>query len=82
VGVDVTPHRERIAAVADLYLRGVGFGDDAWFENRLRDAGERWGFRYAEEFDAWETIPGPRTALLPAPPLPGVAHPDRVEKPR
>jgi N-acetylglucosamine malate deacetylase 1 len=77
--VDVTPHRQRIAEVAALYRQGVGFGDEEWLERRLRESGERWGFRHAEEFDAWETRPGGAASLLPAQPLDGVAHPDRPE---
>lgn len=78
VGVDVTPHREAIAQLADFYMHGVGFGDPAWLEQRLRRTGERWGCRYAEEFDAWET-PGDQRVdtLLPAQPLAGVTHPSR-----
>jgi N-acetylglucosamine malate deacetylase 1 len=79
VGVDVTRHRDRIAEVASLYLQGVGFGDPEWLEQRLLAAGDLHGFRYAEEFDAWETAPGPVAALVPAPPLEGVKHPDRRE---
>jgi N-acetylglucosamine malate deacetylase 1 len=82
VGIDVTPHREKIAEVAAVYLQGVGFGDPVWLEGRLRQIGERWGFRYAEDFEAWETQPGGYPALLPAPPLTGVPHPDRVDKPQ
>jgi N-acetylglucosamine malate deacetylase 1 len=77
VAVDVTPFRGRIAEVAELYFTGVGFGDPEWFERRLRGVGERYGFQYGEEFDAWETAPGGHPSLLPAPPLEGVAHPDR-----
>ena len=54
IAVDVTPHRQGIAAIADFYLHGVGFGDPTWMEHRLRQAGGRWGSRYAEELDAWE----------------------------
>lgn len=76
--VDVTPHRERIAELARFYLTGVGFGDPDWLERRLLETGSRWGVRYAEEFDAWETEAG-RVApsLLPAPPLAGQVHPTR-----
>ena len=79
VGVDVSPHRDAIGALAEHYLHGLGFGDPAWLEQRLRRIGERWGFRYAEEFDAWESEPGAFPALLPAPTLPGLTHPDRLE---
>jgi N-acetylglucosamine malate deacetylase 1 len=77
LGVDVTPHRERIAELTELYFHGIGFGDPGWFEERLRNTGERWGVRYAEEFDAWETPGGGMPSLLPAEPLAGTLHPDR-----
>lgn len=77
VGVDVTPHREQIGEVANLYLQGVGFGDPEWLDNRLKDAGDRWGFEYAEEFDSWESPSRSASSILPAPPLQGVTHPDR-----
>ncbi|MEX2582106.1 MAG: PIG-L deacetylase family protein, partial [Gemmatimonadota bacterium] len=59
VGVDVAPHRDRISELAELYFHGVGFGDPEWLERRLKDTGSRWGFEYAEEFDAWESRAGP-----------------------
>lgn len=67
VAVDVSPFRDRVAELADFYMRGVGFGDPAWMEHRLREAGARWGCRYAEELDAWETRAGRLLpSLLPA----------------
>ena len=76
VAVDVTPHRDRIAEVADFYLHGVGFGDPEWMEHRLGDAGARWGCRYAEELDAWETEAGRLVpSLLPAPLAEHTYHP-------
>lgn len=67
VAVDVTRHRDRIAEVADFYMHGVGFGDPQWMEHRLSAAGARWGCRYAEELDAWETEAERLVAaLLPA----------------
>ena len=83
VAVDVTPHRDRIGELADFYMHGVGFGDPGWMEHRLRDAGERWGCRYAEELDAWETG-GERLvpALLPATPADHTYHPSRGNAPR
>ena len=77
VGVDVTPYREKIAEVAELYLQGVGFGDPEWLERRLADTGRRWGVRYAEEFDSWESPSRCTPHLLPAPPRGGGIHPDR-----
>lgn len=79
VGVDVSAHRERIEKLADLYMRGLGFGDPEWLERRLTATGKRYGFRYAEEFDAWESQPGPATSILPASPLAELVHPDRDE---
>jgi N-acetylglucosamine malate deacetylase 1 len=78
IGVDVTTHREKIDRVAELYFHGVGFGDPEWLDNRLAETGSRWGTRFAEEFDAWESEAGSLvTSLLPAPPLRGVVHPTR-----
>jgi N-acetylglucosamine malate deacetylase 1 len=78
VAVDVGPHREGISEVAHLYFRGLGFGDPEWLERRLRLTGERWGCRYAEEFDAWESEAGrAEPSLLPARPLADLVHPDR-----
>ncbi|MEX2569720.1 MAG: PIG-L family deacetylase [Gemmatimonadota bacterium] len=77
IGVDVSQHRAAIGRLAELYFHGVGFGDPEWLERRLTVTGTRWGFRYAEEFDAWESRPGPADSLLPAPPLEGVPHPTR-----
>lgn len=76
--IDVTPHRAKIEELAGFYFTGVGFGDPEWMEHRLRAIGSRWGARYAEEFDAWETDAGRlTTTLLPAPPLAGQVHPTR-----
>jgi N-acetylglucosamine malate deacetylase 1 len=75
--VDVEPHVEKIKELAGLYLQGVGFGDPEWLEHRLRQTGVRWGRNYAEEFDAWESQPGIFSALLPAPEIPGLLHPER-----
>lgn len=76
--VDVTPYREKIGELADFYMQGVGFGDPAWMEHRLRDAGARWRCDYAEEIDAWETQGGRLfDALLPAPRAEFTFHPSR-----
>lgn len=83
VGVDVTPYREGIGELARFYMQGVGFGDEGWFENRLRSTGEQWGCRYAEEFDAWETEGGARVdTLLPARLPETFVHPTRTEERR
>ena len=78
--VDVTPFRDRIAEVATLYRQGLGFGDPGWLEHRLSEAGRRWGVRYAEEFDAWESPSVLASSLLPASLLDGLVHPDRGER--
>jgi LmbE family N-acetylglucosaminyl deacetylase len=79
VGVDVTPYHDTIEEFAAFYRQGIGFGDAGWLEHRLRTTGERWGCRYAQEFDAWETEAGHLVeALLPARPIPGMLHPERA----
>lgn len=80
VAVDVSPHRDAIAQLANLYFNGLGFGDPEWLEQRLAATGERWGARYAEELDAWETEGGLVDALLPANALQNATHPDRRSK--
>jgi N-acetylglucosamine malate deacetylase 1 len=77
VAVDVEPHLETIHELASFYAAGIGFGDAAWLDARLRHAAEPWGLRYAEVFDAWETAPGAVPHLLPAEPYGPPAHPDR-----
>lgn len=64
--VDVEPYLERIHALGRFYLREIGFGDADWIDRRLRAAGAPFGMRYAEVFDAWETVPGRYESLLPA----------------
>lgn len=66
VAVNVEPYLERIHALARFYHERIGFGDPAWIDQRLRAAGEPYGLRYAEVFDAWETSGGIVPALLPA----------------
>lgn len=75
VAVDVTPHLDRIGALAAFYHQGIGFGDPAWLEERLRAAGRPFGLERAEVFDAWETRPGVVSALLPANPGEYGQHP-------
>lgn len=75
--VDVEPYVSEVLDVGRYYMERVGFGDPEWLEARLADAGRRWGLRYAEEFDAWETRPGVVTALLPAEPAGRAPPPER-----
>jgi LmbE family N-acetylglucosaminyl deacetylase len=82
VVVDVEPYVETIYRLGAFYHEQLGFGDRGWIENRLATAGARYGLRYAEVYDAWETRAGTVPALLPAeaddeePP-----HPDRPGEP-
>ena len=80
VAVDVEPYLDTIHELARFYRESIGFGDRDWVERRLRHAGEPYGLRYAEVFDAWETRPGVVPHLIPAP-LADVGepvHPDRA----
>lgn len=77
VAVDVDPYVDGILELARFYVRGIGFGDTAWFEQRLAEAGRPWGLRRAEVFDAWETEGGRVNTLLPASPSIAPPHPDR-----
>lgn len=68
VVVDVEPYVDSVLELGRFYKERVGFGHPEWLEARLAEAGRRWGLRYAEEFDAWETEGGVVGALLPAEP--------------
>jgi N-acetylglucosamine malate deacetylase 1 len=78
VAVDVEPYLDTIFELGRFYLRSIGFGDEAWLRQRLAATGERWGLRYAEEWDTWETEPGTVRTLLGADPLRGIRPPDRL----
>jgi N-acetylglucosamine malate deacetylase 1 len=80
VAVDVEPHLAVVRELAGFYAQGIGFGDPAWLEDRLRRAGDPWGLRYAEVFDAWETEAGAYPHLLPASPAGPPRHPDRADR--
>jgi N-acetylglucosamine malate deacetylase 1 len=77
VGLDVGPYVETILEVGAHYKRALGFGDRTWIEGRLQRVGQRWGLKYAEEYDVWETEGGAVETLLP--PVIGelLHHPDR-----
>jgi LmbE family N-acetylglucosaminyl deacetylase len=79
--VDVEPHAERMFELGRFYQEAIGFGDPAWLERRMRHVGERWGLRFAEDFDAWETRPGVVSSLLPAEPQDPDLLPDSREGP-
>jgi LmbE family N-acetylglucosaminyl deacetylase len=81
VAVDVEPYLDTIHELARFYRESIGFGDREWVEQRLRRAGEPYGLRYAEVFDAWETRPGIVPHLIPAEPsdVGDPVHPDRAQ---
>lgn len=81
VAVDVEAHRDAIFEVAAHYRQALGFGDPEWLEGRLRAAGEAWGVRLAETFDAWESAGGLVPTLLPAREGGFLRHPDRDAAP-
>ena len=68
VAVDVEPYLEKIHELGRFYLERIGFGERDWIDRRLREAGRRFGLRYAEVWDAWETQGGIVRSLLPAEP--------------
>jgi LmbE family N-acetylglucosaminyl deacetylase len=78
VVVDVEPYVESVMELGRFYRDRVGFGHPEWLEARLAEVGGRWGLRYGEEFDAWETAPGVVGALLPAEHAGPARPPDRV----
>lgn len=77
VALEVEPYLDGIRELGRFYHREIGFGDPEWLEQRLRAAGHRRGLNFAEEFDAWETMPGTVEALLPAEPIPAAVVPER-----
>lgn len=79
--VDVEPWVDRILELADYHRRIIGFGERGWLKERLRRAGEAGGVTFGEAFDAWETVPGTVSALLPAEELGTLAHPTRRDDP-
>ncbi len=78
VVVDVEPYVDSVLELGRFYREQVGFGHPEWLEARLAEVGRRWGLRYAEEFDAWETKPGVVRALLPAEQAGPARPPDRA----
>jgi len=62
--VDVSAQLDIILEVGRFYRSKVGWPEEAWLRQRVQSAGARWGVAAAEEFDAWESVPGLRTTLL------------------
>ena len=62
--IDVSAQVERVLRVGQFYRERVGWPEERWLFERLQAAGNRWGVAAAEEFDAWESVPGLRASLL------------------
>lgn len=62
--IDVSAHVPLIHEVASYYRARVGWPEEIWLRDRLASAGKRWGVAAAEEFDAWESVPGLRATLF------------------
>jgi N-acetylglucosamine malate deacetylase 1 len=56
--IDVSAHVDRIHELADYYRGFVGWPARDWLQQRLADAGRRYGVAAAETLDAWETPGG------------------------
>jgi len=65
VAIDAEPYMDKVLELGQLYFEALEFPHPEWLEERLRGIGDRWGLKYAEEFDTWETDPGLVQALLP-----------------
>lgn len=79
VAIDAEPWLDLIFGVADIYHEELQFPDRRWLESRLQTIGARWGLRWAEEFDAWETEGGVVDSLLPARQAGLDPHPARMD---
>lgn len=79
LAVDVSRHLDTVHRLAAFYHEAIGFGDEAWLRQRLRQAGASWDVEAAELFDAWESGPGLADALLPADPGAFNRHPARED---
>lgn len=78
VVVDVEPYVDGIREIARFYYERIGFGHPDWIERRLAQAAAPHGLRYAEVFDAWESVGGRVETLLPAEPgADEPVHPER-----
>jgi LmbE family N-acetylglucosaminyl deacetylase len=62
--IDVANYRDLILEVARFYRERVGWPPEEWLLGLLRRQGEPFGLSAAEEFDAYESVPGLRTTLL------------------
>lgn len=77
VAIDAEPYLDKIFELGQLYYEALEFPHRDWLDERLKLIGRRWGLKYAEEFDAWESDPGIVTSLLPATLTHLSEHPER-----
>ncbi len=77
VAIDAEPWLDTIFEVGRIYHEELQFPERGWLERRLQSIGRRWGLRWAEEFDAWETEGGLVESLLPAKSIGLDPHPER-----
>jgi LmbE family N-acetylglucosaminyl deacetylase len=62
--IDVTPYQNLIHEVGRFYRERVGWLPEEWLRDPLRRQGHALGVQAAEEFDAYESVPGLRRSLL------------------
>jgi N-acetylglucosamine malate deacetylase 1 len=62
--IDVTPYQDLIHEVGRFYRERVGWPPEEWLRDLLRRQGHAFGVTAAEEFDAYESVPGLRRSLL------------------
>lgn len=62
--IDISAHTGKLFELAKFYRERVGWPQQDWLEQRIRDAGARVGVPAAELFDAWESQGGIRTSLV------------------
>ncbi len=62
--VDVSDQLDRVLELAAFYRERVGWPERDWLLLRLHAAGEAFGVRAAEVFDAWETPGGIGSGLV------------------
>ena len=80
VAIDAEPYLDKIFELGQLYYDALQFPHRDWLEERLKIIGSRWGLKYAEEFDAWETPGGIVDALLPVRIDGAPDHPERTRE--
>ena len=62
--IDINSRLDALFTLAAFYRERVGWPQQDWLEQRIRDAGAQVGLEVAELFDAWESEPGLRDTLF------------------